>query len=583
MRANFLILVLLGAALPLFSQQGSIDHPHIRWQYDAGAPVRGGMAIDGDRLYFGNSDGVLFCLDKAAGRLVWQFKTGGAITCTPAVADGKVIFQSRDNRVYALKASTGKPAWQFKMQGSAPHTWGWDYYTPMPVISGRQVLIGSGDHHLYALDLKTGKETWSFEAGDKIRAAPLVAENRLFVPAFDGYVYVLDPATGAETGKFKTEGVGYYDKVYGWDRTSITGQPALNNGRLVFGSRDGGLYCIDARTLEQKWRFAYGASWVGSAPVIDGQTVFVGWSDQLVFSAFDLETGKERWQYNCKAYVYATPVTDSRNVYAGSFNGKVYGFEKETGKVAWEFQTGNAVLSSPALENGVLYIGSDNGRVYAFENGPPTFKAVYQPRKIVENELLSDKRIAPWLEEQGYQRLDTTDLGQFMRDRIRDGNPSVVVFAHEYLPGDVSGDDPDQSLLKKYMESGGKVVWLAFLPKYWTPDKDLNIVAFNPGYSAKLLGLDFDIHMDFGTYYAKTTNAGLEWGLPAEFTAPGSTIGGGEGLVVLAANEFGRIVSFYKPFGNRPGAGFVSFRSWSLTPIREADMMTIMAVAEHGL
>ncbi|HMQ89316.1 MAG TPA: PQQ-like beta-propeller repeat protein, partial [Flavilitoribacter sp.] len=263
MRANFFILALLGAALPLFSQQRSIDHPHIRWQYNAGAPVRGGIAVDGNRLYFGNSAGVFTCLDKTTGQPVWEFKTGGAITCTPAVTDGKVIFQSRDNRVYALKTSNGKAAWQFNMETSTPHTWGWDYYTPAPVVSGGQILIGSGDHRLYALNAKTGKKIWHFEAGDKIRAAPLAAENRLYVPAFDGYVYVLDPATGAETAKFKTEGVGYYDKVYGWDRTSITGQPALSGGRLVFGSRDGGLYCVDARTLEQKWRFAYGSSWGG--------------------------------------------------------------------------------------------------------------------------------------------------------------------------------------------------------------------------------------------------------------------------------------------------------------------------------
>ena len=41
-------------------------------------------------------------------------------------------------------------------------------------------------------------------------------------------------------------------------------------------------------------------------------------------------------------------------------------------------------------------------------------------------------------------------------------------------------------------------------------------------YAQKLLGVKFDVQMDLGTYFARTTDAGHTWGLPKTFEAPGS-------------------------------------------------------------
>ena len=579
----YLLLLLLSLPLLVLAQEKPIENPHIKWKFQSDAPIRGSVITEGDHIYFGNSAGIVYCLDKKTGKPLWQSKTGGAINSAPALANDKIIIANRDNFVYAINKTDGKITWNFMMQKVSPHTWGWDYYDATPIVDGKTVYIGSGDHKLYALNTDTGKPEWEFVTGDKIRASPLVQQDKMYVSGFDGFVYCLDTKTGKLLNKFETEGVGYYGKVYGWDRTSITSKPAQKDSLLVFGSRDGGLYCINKDSFRKKWRFSYGSSWVGSSPVIDQNTVFVGWSDQLVFSAIDLQTGKELWQYNCHAYVYSTPTFDSKNVYVGSFNGNVYGFDKISGKVNWEYQTGNAVLSSPVLENGVLYIGSDNGYLYAFEEGEKSYKAVYQPQQTGQKALLSDEEITPYLESQGYERLDTNNLEDFLRKRIQDKKPSVVVFAHDYLPVEVTGENANESLLKKYMEAGGKVVWLGTFPNYWKVNKDMNITGYDTEYASELLGVTFDINMDFGTYFATSTQKGCEWGLPKTFNSSHSSIAINDGIKPLALNELGRVAAFYKAFGSKPYSGFISFRSWSLMPIRQKDLETIRAIAELGL
>ena len=60
--------------------------------------------------------------------------------------------------------------------------------------------------------------------------------------------------------------------------------------------------------------------------------------------------------------------------------------------------------------------------------------------------------------------LDGAALAAFLDERIRDGAPSVVVFAVDRVPPEVGGDPVGETLLTRYLESGGKVVWSGLSP-----------------------------------------------------------------------------------------------------------------------
>lgn len=582
MKNLYLLFCLLCLSFLAFSQLKPIENPQIKWKFKSDAPIRGGLVSDEKHVYFGNSNGSVYCIEKETGKQVWHYQTLGAITSGPALANNYLIISSRDNAVYALNPVDGELIWNFEMKKPTPHTWGWDYYDASPAVHDGMVYIGSGDNSLYALNIESGKLKWQYRTQDKIRASPVISGENIFVPSFDGFLYALTIKNGRLNKKYKTEGVDYYGEIHGWDKTSLISKPALQDSLLVFGSRDGGLYCINANTFKKKWRFSYGTSWVGSSPIISDNMVYVGWSDNLLFSAVDLTTGKELWNYNCGAYVYSTPAVDEKNVYVGAFNGKIFGFNKQSGGFAWEIQTGAPVLSSPLLDQGVIYIGNDNGDLFAIEEGREFYKAVYYPEFDKEHPLLSEKLVAPYLQEYGYQKLDTITLTNFMKKRIEDQKASVIVFSHQYLPKAVSGESARQSLLKKYMEAGGKVVWLNYFPNLWTTDKSMNVTGSNPQYAIDLLKIDFDINIDYGTYFAKATPEGLKWSLPASFNAPGSSISDKSKVIPLALNEFGRIAAFWKPFGDKKNSGFVSFCSWSDMPIKQSDLETIKAIAEYG-
>ena len=568
---------------------GPIHNPKISWKFQTDAPVRGAVAIQNDLLLFGNSEGMIYCLNKNSGQLIWSYKTDGGISSQPAIHGSIAVFSGRSKYIYALNTITGKLAWKFEMQSFAPHKWGWDFYASSPVISGDKVFVGSGDQHLYALNLSNGQPIWNFKTGNKIRAKPRLDKDNLYVPSFDGFIYVLNPSTGVLKWKFETDGVKFDSDKSGWDRCSINSYPALKDSMIVFGSRDGNIYCVNTISHIAKWKFSHGPSWCLASPAIDGDMAFVGWSDAMLFDAIDMNTGKERWKYDLKSVSFSSPVTDKENVYVGAGNGKLYAFDKSSGKVDWEYKTTGSVFASPVLDNGNLYFGSDDGALYAMQDGEKTYRAVFQEEKFkskfIQDVMAVDSQLGTYFVNKGYERLDSAGLFRFLTDRIQDKAASVIIFGQEYIPGNILAPDPRNSMIRKYMEAGGKIVWTGQTINWIKLNEQGDPTGNNnTAYANELLEMNFDIPDESGLYFATATNAGLKWGLPKTLNCNFAMVAD-KNITALAYNEFGRPTAWFRHFGERQQSGFVNIRTWGYLgmSMSQKDLDLLRVVAEYGL
>jgi len=69
-------------------------------------------------------------------------------------------------------------------------------------------------------------------------------------------LYALDLKSGELQWKFKTEGNQYFPLG------EIQSSPAVANGTVFFGSRDGCLYAVDAETGKLRWHYSNQGNWV---------------------------------------------------------------------------------------------------------------------------------------------------------------------------------------------------------------------------------------------------------------------------------------------------------------------------------
>jgi len=130
-----------------------------------------------------------------------------------------------------------------------------------PIAFGGSVFVGSShDNSVTAFDANSGEQLWKFPTNGPVRFAPVGGEGRVIFGSDDGWVYCLNASKGDLVWKFQA--VPSERKLIGNDRLisvwPIRGGPVLKDGRVYFA---GGvwplegifIYCLEAETGEVVW------------------------------------------------------------------------------------------------------------------------------------------------------------------------------------------------------------------------------------------------------------------------------------------------------------------------------------------
>jgi outer membrane protein assembly factor BamB len=155
---------------------------------------------------------------------------------------------------------------------------------------------------------------------------------------------------------------------------------ALHSGRVYFGSYDGNVYCLDAETGKEVWRFS-GADWVGSSPALAPKLglLFIGLEFAVEgrrgsIAALRMDDGVKVWEHMTRRYTHASPAYwDERELVAcGSNDNEMFLFDAASGRMRWRFETSGgdgekgSIRHAPAFDTkrAHLITGCADGRVY---------------------------------------------------------------------------------------------------------------------------------------------------------------------------------------------------------------------------
>jgi len=326
-----------GQPTPPAQGQGSADDfltlPALAWKFTARQPFFASPSIDGDRVYAGNNDSTLYCLDITSGRVTWKFATKGSIRSGVSIDGDRLFLIGGDSGLYCLNKTNGRVNWIFHTEGERMYDQ-YDYYQSTPVISGDTLFFGSGDGHVYAVNQHTGTLIWKFKTGNIVHSKPALYNGHLFAGSFDGYTYALNTNDGSLVWKMKSVGQRFFPKG------EMQFSPVVAGGIVFIGSRDFNLYAIDAEKGYCRWNKQYPRGW---APVITAthhdSAVLVGTSDDKVLLELRTEDGKEVWRTNVKFNVFGSSVLTANMCYTTTLMGKLLGIDLRTGAIAWSFTT----------------------------------------------------------------------------------------------------------------------------------------------------------------------------------------------------------------------------------------------------
>jgi len=249
------------------------DTGELKWKFRTRDQVACTPHVDEGILYFGSRDQNIYALDARTGELVWKYRTFGCIISEPVIVGNKLLMGSYDHNLYCLDKRTGELKWKFRTQGEVHNA------NAFAVRDG-VIYFSSFDNFLRALEIETGKLLWKLRIGQYGSCvAPVIHRDVIYQSCRDGILYAVS-LDGELLWKYVTkENVGipniqgdriylgscdfnihcidlqghglwhYKTNGYIWWKSVMLGR------RLIFGSWDCFVYCIDIETRQAVWRF----------------------------------------------------------------------------------------------------------------------------------------------------------------------------------------------------------------------------------------------------------------------------------------------------------------------------------------
>ena len=161
---------------------------------------------------------------------------------------------------------TWRPAVPFPVTPQDSMTSQTEYEAAQPITFGSLVICGGPDGAVRAFDLAGGAVRWTAFTGGRIAISPTACDGRIYVGSCDGCVYCLDAATGQEAWRFRAAPEERRVLFFGhlastWPvMTGVT----VNDGVAYFaaglyGYNGGWLYAVDAHSGALRWSTPCGA------------------------------------------------------------------------------------------------------------------------------------------------------------------------------------------------------------------------------------------------------------------------------------------------------------------------------------
>ena len=221
------------------------------------------------------------------------------------------------------------------------------------------VYLGDFNGQLFALDLQTGEKKWQTPLGIGFSASPAVKDGRIYIGDLDGIFYCI-----GQDGKKKWE----YSA-----EAEIDSCANFYQDKVLFGSQDSKLYCLNAESGELVWKFAIDDQ-IRCTPTIVENRAFVAGCDGRLH-VIDLDQGKEVGAVDI-AQTGATAAALGARVFCGTQQGIFFGVDWKRLETTWQKDSGSPIQSSPAIgttqtNRSVVIFGTQARKVIALacDNG----------------------------------------------------------------------------------------------------------------------------------------------------------------------------------------------------------------------
>ena len=236
-----------------------------------------------------------------------------------------------------------------------------------PVVAEGRVFAADVDKgNLFALDAATGAQLWKVETELPLSGGPGFGESTVVVGSLKGDVIAYNPDNGSERWRAKVS-------------SEVISTPAVSGGIVGARSNDGRVVGFSLTDGERRWVYDRGVPSLtlrGNGPVLvaegvayigydNGQVVALRVADGVQGWEQTVSIGEGRTELDRMVDIDGEMVTESRDLYAASFNGQVLAISLDGGRPLWNREVSS--YAGLALAGEKILLSDVEGTIWALD------------------------------------------------------------------------------------------------------------------------------------------------------------------------------------------------------------------------
>ena len=312
--------------------------------------------------------GLLTCLDTL-GNVLWEYDAFGNIVSKPAAKDGIIAVATAQGDLATLNAETGEQLQTIGFDDALTsqltiidYTGNKRLMVPKRTNSKAAVIVGTATGKLYCYDLETLEQIWvNDEAQGMIEIEPLHYDFKLIYGSWDTNLYCIDDRTGTLIWKWSNTKSFYYSPA--------ACKPVTNGNDVFIATPDKHVYSIDLMLGRTEWKTDKFNAWESIGISEKGHRIYVkGTKDE--FHIASARTNNWVKQMNLKFGLDTMPVTPievNGKVYFGTKNGYVYEVDEKFKAHKLLFMGHARIHTIQHFKENIFAVSNMDGRIVVFK------------------------------------------------------------------------------------------------------------------------------------------------------------------------------------------------------------------------
>ncbi|MEJ2613973.1 MAG: PQQ-binding-like beta-propeller repeat protein, partial [Ignavibacteriaceae bacterium] len=335
-----------------------IDYTNcLKWQKDLDKNIPAAIETNGNKIFAASRDGDIYCYDLN-GNKIWEYNTGETVVSKPAAEGDVLLIATLEGDLFSINSNNGNVIQVIGL--GEPLT------SQLFIVDAENqgsktkgVVAGTSTGEMYCYDIYTLENIWeNNSAKGAVTALPLYVKNRIIYGSNDGFLYCIDARSGILNWKWKDRNSDY----------SFAGCSPVSNGKYVYISSPGNyIYAIDLLLGTAIWKTKNFNSWESLGISNDNKKLFIkGLNNFYIASA---KTGKLIKEIKIDYNMDTSPVKPfewNNKILFGAENGNVYLLDQN---YSWKklFFAGTANLNNVNhIKENIFSVSNIDGKIIVF-------------------------------------------------------------------------------------------------------------------------------------------------------------------------------------------------------------------------